>query len=141
MCYKKFMKYKANTSYSSEKILIEKATIAAQKMRLALRGLPIGALIKSIRKQLRMSQIALAKRAAVPQSTISRIEKGKSDLNLSTLYKILRAISCDLVIAPLLLEPVDSIRKKQAKKIAEKRVLYLKGTMNLEDQQPDSRFI
>lgn len=30
---------------------------------------------------------------------------------------------------------------KRARKTAEKQARYLKGTMNLEDQQPDSRFI
>ena len=125
----------------SEKLLIEEITQAAQKTRVAVRGLTIGALIKSIRVQLGMSQKALAKRAGVPQSTISRIEQEERDANLSTLNKILGAISCDLVIVPLLQDSIDAIRRKQARKMAEKQVRYLKGTMNLEDQQPDSRFI
>ena len=129
-------------SYSpSEKLLIEEIMQAAQKTRVAVRGLTIGALIKSIRVQLGMSQKTLAKRAGVPQSTISRIEQEKRDANLSTLNKILSAISCDLVIVPLLQNSVDAIRRKQARKMAERQVGYLKGTMNLEDQQPDSRFI
>lgn len=125
----------------SEKLLIEEIMQAAQKTRIAVRGLTIGALIKSIRVQLGVSQKALAKRAGVPQSTISRIEQEKRDANLSTLNKILGAISCDLVIVPLLQDSIDTIRRKQARKIAEKQVGYLKGTMNLEDQQPDPRFI
>ena len=125
----------------SEKLLIEEITQAAQKTRVAVRGLTIGALIKSLRLQLGMSQKALSKRAGVPQSTISRIEQEERDANLSTLNKILGAISCDLVIVPLLQDSVDAIRRKQAKKMAEKQVSYLKGTMNLEDQQPDPRFI
>ena len=125
----------------SEKLLIEEITQAAQKTRVAVRGLTIGALIKSIRVQLGMSQKSLAKRAGVPQSTISRIEQEERDANLSTLNKILGAISCDLVIVPLLQDSIDAIRRKQARKMAEKQVRYLKGTMNLEDQQPDSRFI
>lgn len=125
----------------SEKLLIEEIMQAAQKTRVAVRGLTIGALIKSIRVQLGMSQKALAKRAGVPQSTISRIEKEERDANLSTLNKILIAISCDIVIVPLLQDSIDAIRRKQARKMAEKQVRYLKGTMNLEDQQPDSRFI
>lgn len=125
----------------SEKLVIEEIMQAAQKTRVAVRGLTIGVLIKSIRIQLGMSQKALAKRAGVPQSTISRIEQEERDANLSTLNKILGAISCDLVIVPLLQDSVDAIRRKQARKMAEKQVRYLKGTMNLEDQQPDSRFI
>ena len=125
----------------SEKLLIEEIMQAAQKTRIAVKGLTIGALIKSIRVQLGMSQKALAKRAGVPQSTISRIEQEERDANLSTLNKILGAIACDLVIVPLLQDSIDAIRRKQARKMAEKQVRYLKGTMNLEDQQPDSRFI
>lgn len=125
----------------SEKILINEIMLAAKNTRVATRGLAIGALIKSIRQQLGISQKILAKRAGVPQSTISRIEQREREANISTLNKILDAISCDLVITPLLNGSVDSIRRKQARKMAEKHVQYLKGTMNLEDQQPDSRFI
>ncbi|NDD58187.1 MAG: helix-turn-helix domain-containing protein [Chlamydiae bacterium] len=114
---------------------------AAQKARVASRGLKIGALIKSIRTQLGMSQKVLAGRAGVPQSTISRIEQEERDANLATLNKILAAISCDLVIIPLLQDSIEAIRRKQARKMAEKQVRYLKGTMNLEDQQPDAKFI
>ena len=127
--------------FPSEKLLIEEIMQAAQKTRVTVRGLTIGALIKSIRVQLGMSQKALAKRAGVPQSTISRIEQEERDANLSTLNKILGAISCDLVIVPLLQDSIDTIRRKQARKMAEKQVGYLKGTMNLEGQQPDPRFI
>jgi predicted DNA-binding mobile mystery protein A len=125
----------------SEKILVEEVMYASRKTRKATRGLSIGALIKSIREQLGMSQRTLAKRAGVPQSTVSRIEQGQRDVTLSTLQKILGSVFCDLVIAPLLQDSIESIRRKQARKVAEKQVGYLQGTMNLEDQQPDSKFI
>jgi transcriptional regulator with XRE-family HTH domain len=135
--------YEVNMKFSSpsEKLLIEEIMQAAQKARVAARGLTIGALIKSIRLQLGMSQKALAQRAKVPQSTISRIEQEERDANLATLNKILTAISCDLVIIPLLQDSIEAIRRKQARKMAESQVRYLKGTMNLEDQQPDAKFI
>ncbi|NNM43542.1 MAG: helix-turn-helix domain-containing protein [Chlamydiae bacterium] len=129
-------------SYSpSEKLYLEEVMKVSQKTKDAVKGLAIGALIKSIRLQLGMSQKVVASRARVPQSTVSRIEQGGRDFSISILHKILRAISCDLVIVPLLHNSIDSIRRKQARKIAEKQVNYLKGTMNLEDQEPDSRFI
>lgn len=129
-------------SYSpSEKLLIEEIMQATQKARIAARGLSIGALIKSIRTQLGISQKSLAGRAGVPQSTISRIEQEERDANLATLNKILAAISCDLVIIPLLQDSIEAIRRKQARKMAEQQVHYLKGTMNLEDQQPDEKFV
>ncbi len=125
----------------SERLLVEEVMHASRKLREASRGVSVGALIKSIREQLGMSQRTLAKRAGVPQSTVSRIEHGQKDATLSTLHKILGAIFCDLVIAPLLQDSIDSVRKKQARKVAQKHVGYLQGTMNLEGQQPDPRFI
>lgn len=129
-------------SYSpSERLLIEEVMQASQKIKTAMRGLSIGALIKVIRRQLGMSQKILAKRAGMPQSTVSRIEQGQQNTSLSTLNKILEVISCDLIVIPLLLDSIEGIRRKQARKMAEKQMKYLKGTMNLENQQPDPRFI
>jgi predicted DNA-binding mobile mystery protein A len=122
------------------KMFIQEVTEEAKKLKVVTRGLPIGALIRSFRQELGMSQKELAKRAGVPQSTISRVEQGR-DTSLSTLQKILSALSCDLVIAPLLRNSLDTIRHEQARKVAEKQVRYMSGTMNLEDQQPDDRFI
>lgn len=129
------------SSSPSEKLFFEEIMQSARNTKVAVRGLTIGALIKSIRLQLGISQKALSKLAGVPQSTISRIEKGARDANLSTLNKILGALSCDLLIVPLLRDSIDTIRRNQARKVAKRQVSYLKGTMNLEDQQPDNRFI
>lgn len=126
---------------SSERVLIKEVMQATQSLRKAARGLSIGPLIKSIRNQLGLSQRALAKRAKVPQSIVSKVEQGRKDIQLSTLTKILNALSCDLIISPLLRDTIDAIRRKQARKIAEKQIQYLKGTMHLEGQQPDSHFI
>ena len=125
----------------SEKLLLEEIMETAAKTKLALRGLSVGALIKKIRLQLGMSQQALAKRAHVPQSTVSRVEQERQDTSISTLSKLLKALSCDLVITPVLKEPIEVLKQKQAKKLAQKKIHYLKGTMNLEDQQPDALFI
>ncbi len=128
-------------SSTSEKVLIKEIAQAAHKAKTALKSLSIGALIKLIRTQLGMSQRILAKRANVPQSTVSRIEQGQRDANLSSLNKILDALACDLIIIPLLREPIDVLRLKQAKKIAKKHIHYLKGTMSLEKQHPDDHFM
>ncbi|MFI0436087.1 MAG: helix-turn-helix domain-containing protein [Parachlamydiaceae bacterium] len=125
---------------SAEKILIQEVVDESKKLKLATRGLSIGSLIKLIRQHMGMSQKTLAKRAGVPQSTVSRIEQGQRDVSLSTLTKILDALSCDLVISPVLRESIEMSRRRQARKMAEKRIHYLKGTMNLEDQQPDAQF-
>lgn len=125
----------------SEKLLIEEVRQSSAKALAAARGLQIGTLIRTIRKQLGMSQEELARRAHVPQSTVSRIEASDRDATLSTLSKILKALSCDLVVVPHLHKPVDALRREQAKKKAKQRIHYLKGTMNLEDQEPDPGFV
>ncbi len=126
---------------SSEKLLLEYISEAAKEVQTIARGLTIGKYVKFIRRQLRMSQQVLAKRAQVPQPTISRLEQGRSEPTLSTLSKIFDALFCELVIAPVLKEPIDIILQKQAHKVAQKHIAYLKGTMNLEQQEPDNQLV
>ncbi len=129
------------TDSVSEKLIIQEVTKASLQLSSATRTLSIGVLIKLIRKQLGMPQQVLSKRSGVPQSTISRIEQGQRDTSILTLQKILSGIACDLVIAPLLTKSIDTLKKEQAKKIATKQISYLKGTMNLEKQEPDPNFM
>lgn len=49
----------------------------------------IGEIIKDERKQANMTQDQLAKRTGTRKSFISRIENGHSDIQLSTLYKLI----------------------------------------------------
>lgn len=126
---------------TAERMLVEEVAQAAAALKKISKGLSLGSLIRLVRSQLGMSQAILAERADVPQSTISRLEKNVKNPNLSTLHKILDALFCDLIVIPMLREPVNTIRQKQARKQAEKHIRYLKGTMSLEKQQPDSRFI
>lgn len=126
---------------SAEKLVIQEIMQTSEKMKSIIRGLSIGTLIKYIRIQLGMSQKILSKRAGVRQATISQMEQDQKNISLLTLRKILNALSCDLLIAPLLRDSIDGIRLSQARKVAERQIRYLKGTMNLEEQQPDARFI
>lgn len=129
-----------NQKNSAEKLFLEEVTHAGKNARVATRSLQIGKLIHLIRKQLGMSQAILAKRAGVPQSTISRVENGNSIPNVVTLNKILNELKCDLVLIPVLRDSIENIRQKQARVMAERQVKYLKGTMNLENQEPDNSF-
>lgn len=124
----------------SEQLLIEEIAKEGAKASQAARGLSPGTLIKMIRKQIGMPQEVLARKAKVPQSTISRIEKGKGDPSLATLRRVLQALECELVILPILRKSVGVIRKRQARKRAEAKVRYLLGTMHLEEQEPDKKF-
>lgn len=125
----------------SEQLLIEEIAKEGAKALQTARGLTPGVLIKMIRKQIGMPQELLARKAKVPQSTISRIEKGLGDPSLTTLRRILQALECDLVILPILRESVGTIRRRQARKKAEAKVQYLLGTMHLEGQEPDKKFV
>lgn len=125
----------------SEKLILNEIIEAAQRLKVASRGLSIGEIIAMIRNQLGMSQSVLARLAGVPQSTVSRIESSKKPPNLSTVQKILKALSCELIIIPLLLEPVEAIRRKQARRVAKNNARYLRGTMSLEEQEPDAKLI
>lgn len=125
----------------SERLFLEEISREAEMIKKKSRDLPVGTWIKMVRMQLGMSQSILAKRARLPQSTISRVEKKRGNINLLTLNRILDALFCDFVVIPILREPIEQIRRKQARKQAERRIRYLKGTMNLEKQHPDEKFL
>lgn len=126
---------------NSEKIIVNEVRAAGYELRHILKGLTLGELIAMIRNQLKMSQRVLAKRAGVPQSTISNLEKSKKQPNLATLKKVFQALFCDLLIIPVMDESIENLLLQQARKKAEKRVRYLRGSMNLEKQEPDAKFI
>ena len=125
----------------TELILLQEIERKVESAKGTTRGLSIGSLIRMVRVQIGMSQLALAKRAGVPQPTISRLERGGSDIQISTLEKVLNGLACELFIAPLLQESIDITRKKQARKKAKERVNYTLGTMHLEEQAPDPAFV
>ena len=128
-------------SSKAEKLLLEEIAQSAKNLHLTTRGLKVGELIKLIRSQLKMSQSVLAKRAKVPQSTVSRVEQNQGTPTLTVLSKIFGALFCNFVIAPIFKEPIDAILYNQAKLIAKKNINYLKGTMNLEKQKPDKKLL
>ncbi len=121
----------------SEKLLLEEIANSAQVLLQQQRGLEIGQLIALIRGQLSMSQRALARRAKVPQSTISKIESGRLQPNVSTLQKILNSMECDLLLTAVPREGLETIRRNQAMAKAKRKIQYLRGTMSLEKQEPD----
>ena len=125
----------------SEKLLLEKIAKSAHALQQQQRGLEIGQLISLIRRQLRMSQRALAKRAKVPQSTVSKIESGILKPNVATLQKILNSIDCDLLITAVQRNNPETTRKNQALKKARKKIQYLQGTMSLEKQEPNQELL
>lgn len=125
----------------AEKLILEDIIEAGKKLQQASRGLQFGDLLAMIRVHLGMSQETLAERAGVPQSTISRIESSTAEPNLSTLKKITEALCCDFLVVPIPKQSIEEIRCQQALKIARENIRYLQGTMSLEKQEPDRRFL
>ena len=122
----------------AESIVFEEIMECSLQLEMSLRSLKIGDLIKMLRQQIGIPQSILSKQAGVSQPTISMIENNKV-ITISVITKLLKALHCNLTITPTLQEPIAQIRKKQARKVAQKRIEYLKGTMNLEDQEPDEK--
>jgi transcriptional regulator with XRE-family HTH domain len=66
--------------------------------------------LRTARESLGLSQRDLSARVDVPQSHISKIESGGTDLRLSSLIELARALDHEVVLVPRKLLPaVDSI--------------------------------
>jgi transcriptional regulator with XRE-family HTH domain len=71
---------------------------------------PIAAALKAAREAKGLSQRALSELAGVPQSHISKIERGAVDLRTSSLIELARILDLELVLVPRRSVPaVDSI--------------------------------
>ena len=85
---------KKNSSITTfEEHLEKRYGHAGEEKRMAFeakaKAFAIGELIKEERKLSKMTQEQLATKTGTKKSFISRIENGKSDIQLSTLYRIL----------------------------------------------------
>jgi transcriptional regulator with XRE-family HTH domain len=64
--------------------------------------------IRLRRRQLHLSQVELGKRVGMPQSQIARIERGDSDLRLSTVLELARVLGLEPMLIPKQLVPAVS---------------------------------
>ena len=70
----------------------------------------IAAALKTARKAKKLSQTELGTNVGLPQSHISKIESGRTDLKLSSLIELARALDLELTLVPRQLLPaVQSI--------------------------------
>lgn len=76
----------------------------------------IGKTLKQARKAKGLSQAALAKRAGVPQSHISRIETTGVDLRLSSVAELARALDLELMLVPRKAVPAARSLIRQAQR-------------------------
>lgn len=98
-------------------------------------------LIMLMRVQLGMTQAQLAKRCGMTQSHVANIELGKVDAQVGTLRRLMNALNCRLIVAPLPEKSVEDILRAQAEKAARIRVKRVTGTMALEKQRPDDALL
>jgi transcriptional regulator with XRE-family HTH domain len=55
-----------------------------------------GSLVRQLRTEQGLSQVALAQRVGMPQSHLQKIEAGRTDLRVSSLVALLQALGYDL---------------------------------------------
>lgn len=67
-----------------------KGTPVREKFEAEAMAFRLGVLLKQARKEARLTQEQLAKKTGTKKSYISRIEAGKSEIQLSTLYRIFK---------------------------------------------------
>ncbi len=87
----------------------------------------VGAMVRELRKELKMSQEQLARRAAVPQPYLSRLEAGMMLPNLATVEKILSALFCSLKLQPERGEQFTQERERLIETAAVNKVAYVEG--------------
>lgn len=61
-----------------------------------------GVLLRDKRKELRLTQTQLAEKSGTTRSYVARIEKGKTDMQVSTFVKLLTALGLGINISPIL---------------------------------------
>lgn len=125
----------------TQKKLLDAITKQSLMMSQEIKKVSIATLIRLLRKRLHMTQRHLAARTGVPQSTIARLESGREKPKLQTVERVFAALFCDILLIPIPMIPFDEIIKKQARKVAEARLEYVKGTMSLEKQLPNSEML
>lgn len=74
------------------------------------------------RQERGLSQRALGERLNVPQSHISKIERGKTDLRLSSLIEMARHLDLEVVLVPRQVLP--ALRAITERETAEENYLY-----------------
>lgn len=62
--------------------------------------IPFTQLLKEARKEKKLSQRKLAEMAGVPQSHISKVENGKVNIQISSLFEIARVLELEPMLIP-----------------------------------------
>ena len=84
---------------------------------------------------------AFSRAAAFVNGTISHIAEFDDIFRDGAYHPACPTISAAFALAESRNESIENLLLQQARKKAEKRVRYLRGSMNLEKQEPDAKFI
>jgi HTH-type transcriptional regulator/antitoxin HipB len=60
----------------------------------------LGKVLRSTRKQKKLTQTSVGKAVGITQATISEIEGGKPGTELNTLFRVLASLDLELIVQP-----------------------------------------
>lgn len=124
-------------NYWDKKLLREQLDKKLAKFKPVLNTpMPKGGWVKTIREALGMSTYDLANKTDLDQSRISRIESSEAnqEIKLSTLKKMADGLGVKFVYGFVPEDNLEAIVRKQALKIAKKRLDRIDHSMKLEQQ-------
>jgi predicted DNA-binding mobile mystery protein A len=112
----------------------EEALVRWRGAQLPLR--PANGWIRNIRSALRMSAAALARRLAIGERAIYKLESSEADetITLGTLRRVAQAMDCELQYALVPKKPLDEMLMDQARAAAARQLGPIAHTMALEGQ-------
>lgn len=84
-------KYPSTTSVDAhfDKVYGKPGSVKRTRFEIKARAFAIGEILKEERRLAKMTQDELAERSGTKKSFISRIENGHTDIQLSTLYRLI----------------------------------------------------
>lgn len=98
---------------------------------------PRGGWVRAVKEALGMTNSQLARRIGVKASqSVEDMQEYEvsGTIKLQTLRKLARALECRLVYALVPQEPLEEIRRGQARTVARRQLKRVSHTMSLEDQ-------
>lgn len=110
---------------------------------LAVPAVPREGWLRTVRKALGMSTVALGHRMGVSRVRIAQIEQGECNetVTLDTLRRAAEAMNCRLVYAVVPEKEIEQMIRDQAQRKAESLVMKTAETMALEDQAPNQEYL
>lgn len=107
----------------------------------ALPPRPPSGWVRAIRDALGMSSAALARRLAVTDSAVRKLEEAEASdaITLGTLRRAAAALDCELQYALIPKQKLADKLQARAWQVAEERVTAVSHSMALEDQAVDAR--